>query len=116
MHPQPVELLAACLFAAAVIHTSLAKPLGRLASRFPRHAGTFHLLGEVEVVFGFWAIVLVAAMAFLVGRSEALAYAVDEGLRSSAATGTRVNFRPNGPIETRASPAFTRARMKSTGC
>ena len=30
----------------------------RLAHRYPRHAGVFHLLGEVEVVFGFWAIVL----------------------------------------------------------
>jgi NAD(P)H dehydrogenase (quinone) len=34
-----------------------------LAHRHPRHAGLFHLLGEVEVVFGFWAFVLMLAMA-----------------------------------------------------
>jgi hypothetical protein len=33
------------------------------------------LLGEVEVVFGFWAIVLIFAMAVVQGGSEALAYA-----------------------------------------
>jgi hypothetical protein len=41
----------------------------------PRHAGLFHLLGEVEVVFGFWAIVLVLAMALVVGGDRALGYA-----------------------------------------
>ena len=75
MHPQPIELIAACLFAAALIHTFAAKPLERLAHRFPRHAGVFHLLGEVEVVFGFWALVLVVAMALALGGGAAIAYA-----------------------------------------
>ena len=35
----------------------------------------FHLLGEVEVVFGFWAIVLVIVMAGVVGGASALDYA-----------------------------------------
>ena len=35
----------------------------------------FHLLGEVEVVFGFWAIVLVLVMALLAGGAAALGYA-----------------------------------------
>src|SRR5262249_39770518 len=38
-------------------------------------AGLFHLLGEVEVVFGFWAIVLVLAMALAGGADLALGYA-----------------------------------------
>jgi len=75
MHPQPIESIAACLFAAALIHTFAAKPLERLAHRWPRHAGLFHLLGEVEVVFGFWAIVLIVAMALALGSGEAIAYA-----------------------------------------
>ena len=54
-----IELIAAALFAVALIHTFAAKQFERLSHRFPRHAGLFHLLGEVEVVFGFWAIVLV---------------------------------------------------------
>lgn len=75
MPAQPVELIAAVLFAAALVHTFAAKQFERLAHRFPRHAGLLHLLGEVEVVFGFWAIVLVLAMALLAGSSTALEYA-----------------------------------------
>ena len=70
-----IELVAAVLFGAAVLHTFAAKQFDRLARRFPRHAGLFHLLGEVEVVFGFWAIVLVLGLAVLAGRDAALEYA-----------------------------------------
>ncbi|WP_372827851.1 putative Na+/H+ antiporter [Polaromonas sp.] len=70
-----IDIVAAVLFAVALIHTFSAKQFERLAHRFPQHAGLFHLVGEVEVVFGFWAIVLVLSMAFLVGGGEALAYA-----------------------------------------
>jgi hypothetical protein len=59
----------------ALAHTFAAKHLERLSRRFPRHAGLFHLLGEVEVVFGFWAIVLVLAMVAMVGGARALSYA-----------------------------------------
>ena len=57
------------------MHTFTAKQFERLSHRFPRHAGLFHLLGEVEVVFGFWAIVLVIAMALVSGGGAALSYA-----------------------------------------
>jgi hypothetical protein len=70
-----LQWLAAALFAVALLHTFSVKHFERLAHRFPRHAGLFHLLGEVEVVFGLWAIVLVATMAALAGGEEALAYA-----------------------------------------
>ncbi|MCB8746144.1 putative Na+/H+ antiporter [Rhodoferax sp. U2-2l] len=70
-----IEQIAAALFAVALIHTFSAKLFERLSYRYPRHAGLLHLLGEVEVVFGFWAIVLVFAMAVVSGGSEALAYA-----------------------------------------
>jgi hypothetical protein len=70
-----IQWVAAALFAIALLHTFAAKQFERLSHRFPRHAGLFHLLGEVEVVFGFWAIVLVAAMALLAGPASALAYA-----------------------------------------
>jgi len=75
MAPTSIEAIAACIFALALLHTFLAKQFERLSSRYPRHAGVFHLLGEVEVVFGFWAIVLVLAMALVVGGSDALDYA-----------------------------------------
>lgn len=69
-----LDLVAACLFAVALLHTFSAKRIERLAHRFPRHAGLFHLLGEVEVVFGFWASVLVLAMALVSGGAQALDY------------------------------------------
>jgi hypothetical protein len=73
--PSTIDLLAAALFGLALLHTFGAKLFERLAHRVPRHAGLFHLLGEVEVVFGFWAIVLVVVMALVTGGSEALEYA-----------------------------------------
>lgn len=75
MQDNTVQLVAAILFGLALIHTFAAKLFERLSHRFPGHAGLFHLLGEVEVVFGFWAIVLVVSMAMLSGPGEALAYA-----------------------------------------
>jgi hypothetical protein len=73
--PENIQVIAAVIFAVALLHTFAAKQFERLSHRFPRHAGLFHLLGEVEVVFGFWAIVLVLTMALLVGGGDALAYA-----------------------------------------
>lgn len=70
-----IEVVAAVLFALALVHTFSTKFFERLAHNHPRHAGLFHLLGEVEVVFGFWAVVLIATMAFLVGGSQAIEYA-----------------------------------------
>jgi hypothetical protein len=43
-----LEVIAAALFAVAVLHTLATKVFERLAHRHPRHAGLFHLLGEVE--------------------------------------------------------------------
>ncbi|MBM0106784.1 putative Na+/H+ antiporter [Steroidobacter sp. S1-65] len=70
-----LQKIAAVLFALALLHTFSVKHFERLAVRSPRHAGLFHLLGEVEVVFGFWAIVLIASMALMAGGENAVAYA-----------------------------------------
>ena len=70
-----VQVTAAIIFAVALVHTFAAKQFERLAQRYPKHAGLFHLAGEVEVVFGFWAIVLVLTMALTSGGASALAYA-----------------------------------------
>lgn len=74
-HEPTVLFIAAGIFAVALVHTFAAKQFERLAHRYPKHAGLFHLLGEVEVVFGFWAIVLVVALALASGGGSALAYA-----------------------------------------
>ncbi len=70
-----IEIIAACIFAVALLHTFLAKQFERLADRYPRHGGIFHLLGEVEIVFGFWAMVLVTVMAVVGGPGQAIDYA-----------------------------------------
>ncbi len=70
-----MQFVGAILFACALIHTFSAKGFEVLAHRHPRHAGLFHLLGEVEVVFGFWAFVLIAAMAIVSGPDSAVDYA-----------------------------------------
>jgi hypothetical protein len=70
-----IELASAIIFALAIVHTFAAKGFESLANRHPRHAGLFHLLGEVEVVFGFWAFVLILTMAFISGGPTATAYA-----------------------------------------
>ena len=70
-----IQVIAAALFALALIHTFSTKFFEHLAHQHPRHAGLFHLLGEVEVVFGFWAVVLLTVMTFMVGGEQAIKYA-----------------------------------------
>ncbi len=75
VHSALMQSVGATLFGLALLHSFCAKQFERLAQRHPRHAGLLHLLGEVEVVFGFWAFVLIAAMALLTGSQQAIAYA-----------------------------------------
>jgi len=74
MHPSPVEIVASILFALAVFHTFSTKWFQHLAHTRPAHAGVWHLLGEVEIVFGFWAMMLVVAMEVVEGNEAAVAY------------------------------------------
>lgn len=69
-----INIVAAVLFALALIHTFAAKSFERMADRTQKHAGLFHLLGEIEVVFGLWAGILLIAMAFIQGGKEAIEY------------------------------------------
>ncbi len=73
--PDSMNTVGAVLFGCALAHTFGAAVFERLAHRHPRHAGLLHLLGEVEVVFGFWAFVVIVTMALLVGGPQAVAYA-----------------------------------------
>ena len=72
--PSPPELIATALFAIAVVHTFSTKYFAHLAHSNPKHAGLFHLLGEVEVVFGLWAFVLMATLIAVMGKQPALEY------------------------------------------
>lgn len=68
------DIFAAAIFAIALLHTFSASFFTRLAHRCHAHAGLFHLLGEVEVVFGFWAFILIASMALYSGTESAIQY------------------------------------------
>ena len=74
MPPTTIEIVATAIFAIALIHTFSTKFFAHLAHVQPRHAGLWHLLAEVEVVFGFWAFVLVAALFALSGKDQAVSY------------------------------------------
>ncbi|WP_018715141.1 putative Na+/H+ antiporter [Brachymonas chironomi] len=74
LSPTTVQIIAACIFALALLHTFSTKFFHDLAQRNPRHGGVWHLLGEVEVVFGFWAMVMVLVMLALTGPDQALEY------------------------------------------
>ncbi len=74
MTPSTIELIGTALFAIAIVHTFSTAFFEHLAHTRPAHAGLWHLLGEVEVVFGFWSVVLIAAMFLTDGAAAATHY------------------------------------------
>jgi len=74
MLPDTIELIATALFVLAVVHTFSVSLFARLAHRDGRHAGLWHMLSEVEAVFGVWAFVLLVCMAALEGPAGAVGY------------------------------------------
>ena len=71
---QTLHYIAATIFAVAVLHTFSSKFFAHLAHQSKHHAGLWHLLGEVEVVFGFWALVLVLVIAGFSDQKTAIHY------------------------------------------
>ena len=74
MNPTTIELIGAILFAIAIIHTFSTKFFEHLAHTRPAHSGIWHFLGEVEVVFGLWALVLTVALLTIDGKQAATTY------------------------------------------
>ncbi len=88
---QPFNLAASLIFALAILHTFMAKRLTVLAHHTQQAhdarqqkageeptpsimAGFLHFLGEVEVIFGLWAVVLAGAIAWSQGLAAARHY------------------------------------------
>lgn len=69
-----VELVATVLFALAVLHTFVTQKFAVLAHRDTQHAGLWHLLGEIEAVFGIWALILICWISFTGGATQAVDY------------------------------------------
>jgi len=74
MHPTTLQIIGAVLFGIALIHTFSTKFFEHLAHTRPAHAGLWHFLAEVEVVFGFWAMVLMVFMFAVNGKEDAVRY------------------------------------------
>lgn len=73
-----IEIIATTIFAIAIIHTFSTALFEKLSHIYPKHSGLFHLLGEVEVVFGFWALILVLAISTLKDSKEAVHFVEDQ--------------------------------------
>ncbi|MGB6156193.1 putative Na+/H+ antiporter [Castellaniella sp.] len=68
------EVVASILFAIAIIHTFSVPVFARLANKGGSHAGLWHMLSEVEAVFGVWACALFVWMAVTLGVKGAVDY------------------------------------------
>ncbi len=72
-----LEIIATLLLGLAVLHTFLASKLHQLGNRFREGSpleNLFHLLGEVEVVFGVWAGILLLFFIYDSGTTAAKGY------------------------------------------
>lgn len=69
-----VNIASAAIFTIAVLHTFSAKYFESLARKSRHHAGFWHLLGEVEIVFGFWALLLTCFLFAYKDKSYAVQY------------------------------------------
>jgi hypothetical protein len=94
VHAEPFNAVATAIFVLAIVHTFAAVPFAALAHRVQRRhdqaaaaggrqatpsvvAGLLHFLGEVEVVFGLWALVLAVALTGYAGWDTARGYLND---------------------------------------
>jgi Na+/H+ antiporter NhaD/arsenite permease-like protein len=69
-----INLIGSVLFAIAILHTFSTKYFEHLAHTHKKFSGLLHLLGEVEIVFGFWAMILIIFMFVLEGNTSAVEY------------------------------------------
>ena len=72
-----IEYVSTFFFALALLHTFLVSYFAKLSHKFEKGNGAeafFHLLSEVEVVFGFWAFIFLASWATLGGLKPVIEY------------------------------------------
>jgi hypothetical protein len=74
MLTETLAWISAAIFAIALVYTFSTSIFEKLAHRQPNHAGVWHLLGEVEIVFGFWAMVLIVIISVGQGTAHATHY------------------------------------------
>jgi hypothetical protein len=73
----PLQWLATLFFALSILHTFLVKTFLHLSKQYKDGSigeNFFHLLGEVEIVFGLWAGLLLASIALIESPDSSLHY------------------------------------------
>lgn len=74
MNADAVNIVSTVIFVIAVLHTFSTKYFEDLANKSNHHSGFWHLLGEVEIVFGLWALVLTCFLYAYKDKSFAVQY------------------------------------------
>ena len=77
MGPSSAELTATVCFASALLHSFCLRPIQRLAHLFGRGSRAerfLHLFGELEFVFGFWAVILLLLFLLREGAGSVVEY------------------------------------------
>lgn len=69
-----VNIVASSIFLITILHTFSIKFFINLAHQYPKHKNLFHMLGEVEFIFGFWAVSLVIILFFISGSKNTIDY------------------------------------------
>lgn len=77
MNPSPSEVIATVCFLLAILHTFSVKKLHHIGSKFrPDSVGEnfFHLISEIEVVFGIWGAIYLVFYGFMNSFSQAIQF------------------------------------------
>jgi len=74
LNASSLQLFCLVVFVLAIAHTFSTGIFERLAHAQPKHAGLWHFFGEVEAVFGLWALVLVLGLGYFDGLKSAIEY------------------------------------------
>ncbi len=72
-----IQFLASALFGCALLHTFCVSFFATLSKKYPAgsaHEAFFHLISEVEIIFGFWAFLFLAVWSILEGFAPVIAY------------------------------------------
>ncbi len=72
--PSFLEIVSLILFVLAILHTFSTKYFEKLSLKYKNHSDLFHLLGEIEIVFGLWALVAILCLLAISGKIETIKY------------------------------------------
>jgi len=107
--------LGALTFAGAILHTFLAGRFARLAKRGGPHQGFWHLLGEVEIAFGLWAVIFLLLLGVTQGPNVAVHALESASLAEPAFVFAVMAVASTKPVVDLATRIITRAAGKLPG-